>query len=377
MTAPWIEIKEFPRPDVPAGPGYAEYTWQAQFACQVKILPHLDWVKLKWGFNALALFEEALERQRLFLESQYGAWPDYGVEPADYRTLVYRFVNRPGEGLSLAVLGKIHAKTEADARKSACSYYRELKSTFPYDYFLKPAGTEQEFNHMSARDILNQDLQPLGLAQIKRLELPLYADRSAPLLHGVWHSGPRTHEQIWRSLAASPSPVLLNVSLRRTVLYDTERDLLSKTVDEVSGTRHRKAHSKSIVPLQNWHQIYVDRRLAPWEKFFYLQVHLASSQELSEDLFRTIGTSLSARHGEDSLPGFEVLRPREAEAPAWQKHLMNLDLIRSTSYLPIQRLSEVADLEEVFAVLRLPYSPPENGFPDMSFVTMEDRPDTK
>ena len=48
---------------------------------------------------------------------------------------------------------------------------------------------------------------------------------------------------------------------------------------------------------------------------------------------------------------------------------MNLDFVFSTSYLPITRLSEIADMDEVFAVVRLPYLPPENGFPDMNFAS--------
>jgi hypothetical protein len=35
----------------------------------------------------------------------------------------------------------------------------------------------------------------------------------------------------------------------------------------------------------------------------------------------------------------------------------------------VPRLSEVADLDEVFAVMRLPYCPPENGFRDVNFIT--------
>jgi hypothetical protein len=48
--------------------------------------------------------------------------------------------------------------------------------------------------------------------------------------------------------------------------------------------------------------------------------------------------------------------------------LKNLDTIFSDSYVPVSRLSEVADLEEVFAAVRLPYCPPENGLPNVNFI---------
>src|SRR5512141_1902104 len=98
MTTPWIDIGEYQDQESPTGPGFADYLWQAIFACQVDILPHQEWVKLKWGFNALALFDEALERQRLFLESQHVIWNDLSTEMPDHRTLTFRFIARPGDG---------------------------------------------------------------------------------------------------------------------------------------------------------------------------------------------------------------------------------------------------------------------------------------
>ena len=153
MTTPWIEIEKREHLDVPAGPGYDEYIYQAQFACQVEILPYLEWLKLKWGFNASALFDEFFERQKLFLESQYEVRHQLGSDAPDYRTLTFRYINRPGEGLSVALLGKIHAKGEPEARESALTYYSEVKATFPYDFTLVPAQSSQEFQLMSGWNI--------------------------------------------------------------------------------------------------------------------------------------------------------------------------------------------------------------------------------
>jgi hypothetical protein len=139
MTSPWLELENRQPLEVPAGPGYQDYIWQAQFACQVNVRSYHDWSRLKWGFNAAALFDEFIDRQKLFLESQYEVRHQLGSEAPNYRTLAFRFINLPGEGLLVAVLGKIHDKTREKARESALEYYNEVKSTFPYDYSLVPA----------------------------------------------------------------------------------------------------------------------------------------------------------------------------------------------------------------------------------------------
>lgn len=370
MTTPWIEVKKHNQLDVPAGPGYRDYIWQAQFACQVEILSHQEWVKLKWGFNASALFDETLERQRLFLESQYEVRHQIGVDAPDYRTLAFRYIGRPGEGLFFIILGKIHAKTEKEAMESALSYYKEVCSTFPYDYTLIPARSRQEFIQISGNDILDGSGGQVDLAQIKRLELPLPFVRNSPFLQGVWRSGNRAHEQIWRSLAASSVPVLLNITLRCTVLYEKEREKLLQCAEEISSLK-QPLNQQTLSAMQQWNSKYGERRLGPWGKFFYLQIHLASTRKLSKDLFRTIGNALAMNSGGEPLPGWRVILPDSSEAPAWCERIRDLELVFSDTSLPVPRLSEVADLDEVFAAIRLPYSPPENGFPDMSFVTIK------
>ena len=369
MTTPWIEIENREHLDVPAGPGYNDYNSQAQFACQVQVLPHQEWVKFKWGFNASALFDEFIERQKLFLESQYEVRHQLGTEAPDFRTLTFRFINRPGEGLLVSIVGKIHAKSKKEAEESALGYYREVNAIFPYDYKLFPAVTRQEFLQTAGREILDGITDKGEIAQIKRLEIPLSPVRNSPFLQGVWRSGPRAHEQIWRSLATYPNPVLLNISLRCTVLYEKERERLMKFGEEISSIHEQHLNQQTLSAMQQWNKKHVERRLAPWGKYFYLQIHVASASGLKDDLFRTIGTSLTLSGGE-SIPGYQVVSPERTQA--WQNRLKNLDVIFSDSYLPVPRLSEVADLEEVFAAVRLPYSPPEAGFPNVNFITTID-----
>jgi hypothetical protein len=369
MTTPWFKIQKREPLDVPAGPGYQDYIWQAQFACQVNVLSYQNWSKLKWGFNAAALFEEFLDRHKVFLESQYDVRHQLGSEAPDYRTLALRFINRPGEGLLVAVLGKIHARTEEKARESILAYYNEVKSTFPYDYTLAPALTLEEFHQRSGWNILDGEPERLAFAQIKRMEIPLSPVRNTPFLQGFWKSAPRAHEQIWRSLANAADPLLLNISLRCTVIYEMEREKLLRFADEISSIQGQPMNHQTLAAMQQWNRKYVDRRLVPWTKFFYLQVHLASSCPLSNDLLRSIGTSLTLNGTGDALPGYQIVLPDRLQTPAWQQNLKNLDTIFSNSNIPVARLSEVADLDEVFAALRLPYSPPENGLPNVTYLS--------
>jgi hypothetical protein len=355
MTAPWIEIAEYQDQDVPNGPGFSAYAWQALFACQVEVLPHPEWVKLKWGFNASALFDEALERIQ-----------NEGIEPPDHCTLAFRFIHRPGEGLSVAVIGKIQARTRAEAIERSQLYYSELKSTIPYDYALVPARSRQEFLYMSGMDIFEETNHPLDLAQIKRVEIPSAVERGSPFLHGLWRSGPHAHEQIWRSLAGFPFPVLLNITVRATFLYEKERERLLKHMEEVSD------HPKTGPRLKTWNKEYIERRLTLWKKLFYLQVHVVSPRNVGEHLHRIVGTALTLSGDGQAHPGYRVICAND-EGQSWHRKLRNLDLIFTGSPLPVPRLSEVADLEEVFAVMRLPYSPPENGFPDMKFFSTRDQ----
>jgi hypothetical protein len=367
MTAPWIEIAANQDPDVPAGPGYSDHTWQALFACQVMVLPYKEWFKLKWGFNAAALFDETLERQKLFLESQYLIRSDVGFEPPEYRTLAYRFVSRPGDALLVVVLGKIKGCNQKDAQERATVFYNEIKSIFPYDYTLVPACTRQEFLNLSGYEILDEESQRSHVVQIKRAEVSLTPERNSPLIQGMWHSEPRAHEQIWRSMAGAACPVLLNITLRSTLLYEKEQGRLLQSTHEISEMAQKRISQGTLAEMKQRYQAYVERYVSPWKKFYYLQIHLASSQATSESLSRIIGTSLTVNRKGNTFPGYQVSIPASEDVPTWQKKIRNLDLHFSGSYLPVPRLSEVADLEEVFAAVRLPYSPPEDGFPDVSF----------
>ena len=367
MTIPWIEIEDIGEVDSPLRRAYPETAWQAIFACQVQVPTHQEWVKLRWGFNALALFDEAMARQKLFFESQYSYPDELGMESSDNRTLAIRFINRPEKGLLISILGKIHGRTRDEARDCALAYCREVNATFPYDYVLHPACSQHEFSLFSGIDIFDQGDHPSSVADIKRMEIPANPKSNLLYLQGLWSSGPRAHEQIWRSIAAASTPLLLNISLRSTVLYEEEQLEYARRLKDFSKLKDQPVNEIFITDLKEWEKTLNQRRLAPWKKFFYLQVHLVSSQKLSEHHFRTIGTALTLTNQVPPLPGYQVMFPKPDEVQAWRRTIRNLDFVVSKSFLPIPRLSEVADLEEILEVMHLPYSPPDNGFPDFKF----------
>jgi hypothetical protein len=367
MNTPWIECSPVAEQQKQAEVHLPTHHWQALFAFQVGIRTHEEWVKLKWGFNASALYDEFLERQRLFLEAQYSIRNEMRLENPDRQTLVFRYIQRPGEGLRLTVLGKVHAQTEAEAIEKAAAFCRGVQSTFPYDYNLIPVCTRQDYLQICGGDILEDCEHASWVAQIRRVESPAVPDRKSPVLQGLWQTGPRAYEPIWRSLAATPNPLVMNVSLRSTILYEREQTILLKSEREISEMEDGIVNQKTLAAIREWSNRYTERRLTPWKKFFYLQVHLAAKGNMDENLCRIIGTSLTLATGKDALPGYQVILAKRDEQPVWRKQLADLSLISSGSRLSIPRLADVADMEEVFAVMRLPYSPPDKGFPDVTF----------
>ena len=373
MSTAWLELSRFEGQERQAGPSFSDYSWQALFACQVGIPAHEQWARLKWGFNAAALFDEFLERQRLFLEAQYTIRNEMRLENPDRHTLAVRYIQRPGEGLQLGILGKVHARTEKEAAERGAAFYRGILSTFPYDYSLAPACTRPEFFQISGQDILMDSTNGSWLAQIRRAEVPAVPDQRSPFLQGLWQTGAHAHEAIWRSIALAPAPVMMNVQLRSTILYEREQTILLKSDRQLAELDEGLISPKALTAIQEWSARYTERRLVPWKKFFYLQIHLAASGILNENLCRIVGTSLTLAAVKDSLPGYQVSLPTRDEEPIWRQGLMDLSLVSAGSRLSVPRLADVADMDEVVAVMRLPYSPPDTGFPDFNFAPVRNK----
>ena len=358
MDMPWIEIDHSADQSDISSYLTSEYDWQAMFACQVKVLSHQDWFLFRWGLNAGTLFEEALERQKLFFESQHDLDRDLRVENPNRRALAFRYINIPGAGLTLVVLGKIFAQSQTEANERALEYYRALEAAFPYDYALSPAKNKEEFHEMSAWNILVQNKEPMSVAQIKRCEMPVGVDLQSPHLHGLWQSSGRAYEQLWRSLAGAPYPVVMNILLRSTMLYEGDAERLLSAADALSAMAAPPRMQRAFKVYKEWNDNYINRRLASWKKFFYLQIHVASTHEFDENFLRNVSAPFALTYPGQALPGYQIVFPAREKRVEWGRKIHNMDIVFGGSQLPVPRLSEVADLEEVFAAVRIPYTPP-------------------
>ncbi|MFZ5910871.1 MAG: hypothetical protein ACOYYU_12725 [Chloroflexota bacterium] len=365
--APWIEIKQSSQhTKVPQYASNQKYPWQAMFACQIGIRSFEERVQLKWGFNAAVLLEEALDRQKLFLESQLHNNPI--DTPIEQRTLSLRCIGAPEAGLLLGLVGKVLAESPENAKTFALNYLREIESIFPYDYTIRPVTSMEAFNRTMGKEIFRKCNDQTSIAQIRRFESPLQTSKGVFRMVGIWQTGKRADEQIWRALAHYPQDILLDISICPTTLLEGERQALLE-MKQVAKT-HQDASSKEpyLQHYDAWIDPFVSRHISPWNKYFYLQVHLASPGRIDEYLLRSIGSSITRDNPERSTPGFQVLRPmNKSEAIEWIGHLECLDMVRTNNSLLLPRLSELASIDEVHAVFRLPY-PPEPGLPNINFL---------
>jgi hypothetical protein len=346
--------------------GMQNYSWQAMFACQVGIRSFEERVQLKWGFNAAVLLEEALDRQRLFLEAQLLSNPI--DNQTEQRILSLRCICVPKKGLLLGLIGKVLAETQDKARSLASNYLREIEAIFPYDYTIRPATSQDTFERIMGREILKACTDPASIARIRRFESPLQTSKGVCRVVGIWQTGKRSDEQIWRALAHYPQSILLNISISPTTLYEGERQVLlemQKTLKTSEGSRSEEPYLQNY---EAWIDPFINRYISPWNKFFNLQVHLVSPWAIDEYLLRSIGSSITRDSPERSTPGFQVLRPvSKSESIEWSGHLDGLDMIRTNNGLLLPRLSELASIDEAHAVFRLPY-PPEPGLPNINFL---------
>lgn len=369
MNTPWVEVFSIEKSQAYGSEFAEDYPWHAVIACQVMVRPFESLQRLKWGFNAGVLYDEALDRQRLFLESQYTINTIKRIERPERRTLALRCINLPGKGLQVGLIAKICAKSPGEARRSAAIYWREIHSLFPTDHELYPATREEDYHRLTGADLLGNEPQPARITQIKRYETPLSGSPSQVPVLGIWQTGPHADEAIWRALAGLPFAAMLNISLRPTLLHDSERKNLLNL-----RQRLEKMDAEQSNPIQNaihkgWVAPFITRRLAPWGKYFYLQVHLVTQGEAVDDsLTRAVGASLTRPAHDRPSPGFETESPEsDSDARDWKTALRQLEITRSHSEYSIPRLHEIADLEEAWAVFRFPY-PPEIGLPGVTLL---------
>jgi hypothetical protein len=337
--------------------------WQAVFAFQVFHRPAEEWMKMRWGFNAGALLDEALDRYKLFIESQAVHEAEFQAGRTHNNTLVLRGIHQPESGLKMVLLGKSTAHNQEQAKETALQYAREVSSTFPHDFLLSPAETESEYHLLSGEYLLARNS---NVAKIQRGTIFLPTAQGPFYLTGLWQASSRSNEQIWRALSAMPREVLFNIAVQPTILYDGEKATLLNIKKSISNPTQKNEAISAYIP---WTENYIKRRLTVWKKFFVVQIHLVVDEGM-ENLIHSIGAALTRDSNELALPGFQALYPSStAESQEWRERIRSLDLIQNTFHL-----NELADLDEVYSIFRFPYRP-EAGLPGTDFIELVKKTD--
>jgi len=336
--------------------------WQVIFAFRASHRFAEDWLKMRWGFNASILLEEAIDRVKLFVETQVALEAEFRSGNLPNRALALRGINFPGHGLQMAVIGKITGERLEDVEQKAIHYARDIHSTFPHDFVLT-AGDETDFHKLRGDDILCRDAE---VAQILRAIVPFPSSHGYHYLTGLWQSSNRSNEQIWRALGAMPDETLFNIVLQPSTLFDGDRQIFLEVKNQIA--RSDKATEFSSVNI-TWADAYLKRRLSAWKKFFLLQIHVASAGPLDENLLRSIGVAITRDSNELHLPGYEVRKPDNSDDEKdWRKRILFLDLIPRSS-----RFDDLVDVEEASAIFRIPYQP-ETGLPGAVFIDAVQKP---
>ncbi len=342
--------------------------WQTLFAFQMFHRNAAEWLAMRWGFNAGALLDEALDRYKLFIESQALSETAFlaNDQPAD-RTLTLRGINLPGEGLQMALLGKTSSPEKARAQLAAKNYAREIFSTFPHDFILQAAEEKNNFDRLYGREFFSRNPQAASIQRATAFILPMEKHQ---YFSGLWYSSQRANEQVWRALSNTQKTTMLNITIQPSILYEGEKELLLEAkkwiADVASHAGEDEEQQENIYAAHlAWADTYIKRRLGLWKKFFQLQVHVLADGAVDENLLRSIGATITRDSNENSLPGFEIIRPtsKEDEKEWCERRISALDFV-STS----MRIHDLADVDEAFAVFRLPYRP-EAGLPGANFIS--------
>jgi hypothetical protein len=337
--------------------------WQAAFAFQVFHRPAEEWLKMRWGFNAGALLEEALDRYKLFIESQSINELEFQTGALQNNTLALRGIYSPESGLKMVLLGKSCASSREQAKQTAQQYAREVFSTFPHDFLLEPAKTEDAYRQLGGDQLLGRNL---NVVQVQRGILSLPATNGPHYLMGVWQASPRSNEQIWRALSAMPQAVLFNILIRPSVLFAVEKHALLEMKKSISATKENEA----ITAYLPWAENYLKRRLEPWKRFFLAQIHLVGDGKM-ENLVRSVGSALTRDSNELALPGYQARYPDPgAQTQTWRENIRSLEFTEGSLHL-----DDIADLEEVFSIFRFPYRQ-EAGLPGANFKDLDKEPDS-
>lgn len=333
--------------------------WQSVFAFQIFLRSIDEWLKMRWGFNPGTLLEEALDRSKLFLESQTTSDEFSSEDEESNRTLVLRCFNLSGIGLQFTLMGKVTHVDREQSLLAGETYAREIFSTFPNDFVLIPAIAQKDFDRLVGKDFFSKKLRIAAIQREKVFIPPMLRHQYMP---GLWQTTPRANEQTWRALSAVSNNVALNIMLRPSTLYQNEKELLL----DIKKKFQKSSQDDDIFSSHiGWVNSYIKRRLDPWRRLFQMQVHVLAENEPDESLLRSAGTAFTRSVNETPTPGFQIACPNSSdEETQWLQQIRSLDFIP-----PQRRMDDIADVDEVHAVFRLPYRQ-EAGLHGVSLIEL-------
>jgi hypothetical protein len=329
--------------------------WHTVFAFQVFHHTHEEWLKMRWGFNAGMLLEEAFDRYKLFIESLAVNEVEFMMGMAQNNALALRGVYSPDVGVKMVLLGKSCADDREQALENALHFSRQVSSTFPHDFILVPAKQEN-YDALVGESLFDGRVR---MAQLQRGIIPLPKGGHIPWLTGLWQSALRSNEQIWRALSAMPQPALFNVLIKPIIMLPQEKIVWEEVRKEIPG------HTEGTLAVRGpWLETCLKRRLSVWKKFFLAQVHVVTNVGM-ENLIHAIGPALTRDVGDLALPSYQARYSiGEEEARSWGKSLSLLDLTETSN-----RMDDLADTDEIISIFRFPYRP-ESGLPGARFEEM-------
>lgn len=346
--------------------------WRAIFACLIRVRSSEELENFKWGWNRGKLLEEALERQRFFIESQHFPCEPGDDEPNERRTLSLRCICNPRTSkIKLVLVAKISAETVDMAHQAGIQYWNEIKSVFPYDYELIPAKSRDEFKNLIGWKVFEAIGKQDTIAEIQRFQGVVSTGQKYFYVLGSWSPSVFANEQIWRVLANANEDIMLDVMLQPTVLGEDELATLELT----SQNAKEIADHNDIVTVHPYAQFaaeYYKQLLENLRRPYILRVCLVAPNGVPKYIPRTIGFAFSHRNERGTaVPSFRVISLKKSvEIDRLRDQIFWLEPDLSSNQVVderFRRLHRMCDIHEAHTLFRLPY-PPGPGLPGVSFV---------
>ncbi len=371
---PWIEVIKLGN-DLHTLEGNLSYNVDcgeicALFATQISPKSFSEIEKWKWGWNSGALYNEVVDRQRLFIESQH---PSDDLLLQCNHSFALRCLNIPSRSeIKFSLVGKVYSSDETTAQYAAREYWEEIAAIFPYDYNVLPITKRDEFLQVAGWEHLSRICKPDQYVEICRFEACLPTGNNQVYALGNWQYSEFANEQIWRAISGCSKPIMLSITLHPINLHEDERLWIIDLVANIEKSCQQTASDSSI-----FSSIRIDAEWAAEQatrlKYlrypYLLQIQLVGPLGIPNYLTRAIGSALTHSDSDGQTPGYQVIRiDDETQLQKAKTMLKRVDIGMIDETIPdirFQKLRYISGIQEVIAALRLPF-PPKVGLPGVS-----------